>query len=268
MSVLDRFRLDGDVALVTGAAGGIGGAFAEAMAEAGADVALVDVDEAGLSETTEDLRAGTDADVLPLQCDVSDEASVDAAVEETVETLGGLDVAFANAGVATSVGSVVHADMDEWHDLLSVNLTGVFHTDRAAAASMRERGTGGRIVNTASILGLNGASIPGLAAYAASKGGVVQVTKQLAAELGRHDIRVNALAPGWIQTGMTGGMLPGAGEDEAADAVREQLTERMAIERLGDPEDLKGTALYLASEASPYTTGEVVLVDGGMNAFH
>ena len=265
MSVLDRFRLDGDVALVTGAAGGIGGAFAEAMAEAGADVALLDVDEDGLESTAEDLRSATGSEVLALPCDVTEEAEVDAAVEETVDELGGLDVAFANAGVATSVGSVDYADMDLWHDLLAVNLTGVFHTDKAAASVMKEAG-GGRIVNTASILGLNGASLPGQVAYCASKGGVVQVTRQLAAELGRHDVRVNAVAPGWIQTDMTGGVIPEEGE--AGDAIRSQLTDDMAIERLGTPDDLKGIALYLASDASPYTTGEVVLVDGGMNAFH
>ncbi len=263
MSVLDTFRLDGDVALVTGAAGGIGSAFGEAMAEAGANVALADVDEDGLEAVADRLRTETDAAVRTVVADVSSQAETDRMVDVTVEAFGGLDVAFANAGVATSGGSPDRYDMDAWDQLMRVNLRGAFMTDRAAAAAMRADG-GGRIVNTASILGLNGTSIPGLAAYTAAKGGVVQVTRHLAAQLGRHDIRVNAIAPGWIQTGMTGGVIPSG---EAGTAVRDELTDRMALDRLGDPADLKGAALYLASEASPYTTGEIVVVDGGMNAF-
>lgn len=264
MSVLDRFRLDGDVALVTGAAGGIGSAFAEAMAEAGADVALLDVDEEGLGPVADDVRSQTGAAVLALECDVSDEGAVDAAVDETVAELGGLDVAFANAGISTAVGSVTHADMRQWHDLLDVNLTGVFHTDKAAGAYMKAN-DGGRIVNTASILGFKGSKIPGQVAYCAAKGGVIQVTRQLAAELGPHDVRVNAIAPGWIDTDMTGGLgpAPSAADDGGA---RTQLASRLAIQRGGTPDDLKGTAVYLASDASPYTTGEVILVDGGMYA--
>lgn len=260
VTVLDRFRLDGEVALITGAAGGIGSAFATALAQAGADVALLDVDGEGLSTTADELRESTAARVVELPADVSNEVAVEAAVEETIETLGGLDVAFANAGIATSVGSVSHADMEEWDRLMGVNLRGVFLTDKAVGAVMCENG-GGRIINTASILGLNGTTVPGQVAYCAAKGGVIQVTKQLAAELGPHGVRVNAVAPGWIQTAMTGGDSPEEGSD-----IHEQLTERLAIKRLGTPDDLKGTALYLASEASSYTTGEVVLVDGGTNA--
>lgn len=264
MSVLDRFRLDDEVALVTGAAGGIGGAVATAMAEAGAAVALVDVDEEGVSARADAIRDDTGADAIPITADVTEESETERMVAETVETLGGLDVVFANAGIATSGGSAPNFAMAEWDRLMRVNLRGVFLTDKAASAAMQRRG-GGRIVNTASVLGIQGTAVPGLTAYAASKGGVVQITRQLAAELGRHDIRVNAMAPGWIQTDMTGGIIP---EDDAAGgAIRDRLTEQMAVDRLGQPADLKGTALYLASDASPYTTGEVVVVDGGMTAF-
>lgn len=255
-SVLDRFRLDGDVALVTGAAGGIGGAFSEAMAEAGADVAIVDVDEPGLEERAADLRTATDVAIEPIVADVSDPDATERMVADTVESLGGLDVAFANAGIGLRGGPAAAYDMDDWDALMEVNLRGAFLTDRAAAAHLREHG-GGRIVNTASILGVSGTMLEGLAAYTAAKGGVVQLTRQLAGELARDGIRVNAIAPGFIETAMTA-----EGLAEMSDA----MTRQIPLGRIGQPADLKGIALYLAGEASPYTTGEIVLVDGGLNA--
>jgi NAD(P)-dependent dehydrogenase (short-subunit alcohol dehydrogenase family) len=263
MAVLDRFRLDGEVALITGAAGGIGGAFAEAMVEAGADVALVDIDEDELEDVAGRLRSDTEADVYTITADVSEIEDTEQMVEETVEELGGLDITFANAGISNFGGNPGQYDVDKWDQLMEVNLRGAFLTDRAAIGAMREDG-GGRIVNTASILGMNGTKVPGLAAYTAAKGGVIQVTRQFATEVGRHDIRVNAIAPGWIETAMTTDVVP---KGEAGEAIRDELTDRMAISRLGQPDDLKGTAVYLASSASAYTTGEIILVDGGMNAF-
>lgn len=262
MTVLDSFRLGSDVALVTGAAGGIGGALAEAMAEAGADVAVVDIDDAGLETVASDLRRGTDATVKPIVADVTEQAETERMVEETVDTFGGLDVAFANAGIATFGGTPTNYDMDAWDEVIDVNLRGAFMTDRAVADAMRVDG-GGSIINTASILGFKGTRIPGLAAYTASKGAIVQVTRQLAAQLGPHDIRVNAIAPGWIETAMTADALPSG---ETGDAIEEQLTDGLPINRLGQPADLKGAAVYLASEASAYTTGEILHVDGGMYA--
>ena len=257
MTVLDQFRLDGDVALVTGAAGGIGSALAEAMAESGADVAVADIDDEGVHAVADRLAAETEAAVEPVVADVSDEAEVEEMVDRTVEVLGGLDVTFANAGVAVQGGPAPEYDMDAWDDLMEVNLRGVFLTARAAAAHMRD-GDGGRVVNTASILGFNGTQRDGLAAYTAAKGGVVNLTRQLAAELAGHDIRVNAIAPGFIETAMT--------EEGLSDADREVLVGQIPARRIGQPADIKGLAVYLASEASPYTTGETVLVDGGMNA--
>ena len=257
MTVLDQFRLDGDVALVTGAAGGIGGALAEAMAEAGADVAVADIDEERLHGVADRLAAETGVAVEPVVADVSKESDVEEMVDQTVEVFGGLDVAFANAGVATRGGPASEYDMDAWDDLMDVNLRGVFLTARAAAAQMRD-GDGGRIVHTASILGFNGTSMEGLAGYTAAKGGVVNLTRQLAGELASHDIRVNAIAPGFIETAMT--------EEGLSDVDREVLVSQIPAGRIGQPADLKGLALYLASQASPYTTGETVLVDGGMDA--
>jgi len=262
VTVLDSYRLDGDVALVTGAAGGIGGAMAESMAEAGADVALVDVDESGLEERAAQLRADTDAEVLPITADVTSEAETQAMVEETVTELGGLDVTFANAGIFEFGGTVESFDMADWTRTIETNLTGVFHTDKAAANEM-SLGDGGRIINTASILGMRGTEIPGVSAYTASKGGVIQLTRHLAVKLAPSGVRVNAIAPGWIKTAMTGeAWLDGS----MGDGIRDLLGQRMAMDRLGEPEDLKGVSLFLASEASAYATGEVVFVDGGMNA--
>ena len=256
MTVLDQFRLDDDVALVTGAAGGIGGALAEAMAEAGADVAVADIDE-GVHAVADQLAAETDAAVEPVVADVGEGREVEAMVDRTVEALDGLDIAVANAGVALQGGPAPEYDMDAWDDLMAVNLRGVFLTARAAAAHMRDHG-GGRIVNTASILGFNGTRMEGLAAYTAAKGGVVNLTRQLAGELAGHGIRVNAIAPGFIETAMT--------EEGLGEVDREALVGQIPAGRIGQPADLKGLALYLASEASPYTTGETVLVDGGMDA--
>jgi len=260
MTVMDQFRLDGDVALVTGGAGGIGGALSEAVAEAGADVAVVDVDEERLESQADDLRESTDADVAAIVADVSEQAETERMVAETVEALGGLDVAFANAGVSVRGGHAGEYDMAAWDELMAVNLRGAFMTCRAVAAHMREHG-GGRLVNTASILGFNGTQMEGLAAYTTAKGGVMNMTRQLAGELAPDDIRVNAIAPGLIETAMTEEGIAAAAADDGS--VPRNV---VPLGRIGQPEDLKGLAVYLASEASAYATGEIVLVDGGMNA--
>lgn len=258
---LERFELDGDVALVTGAASGIGRGYAEAMAEAGADVAIADVDTDGLAETASTLEAAG-AEVLELETDVSEEAQVEAMVDETVATFGGLDVAFANAGIAGTEGVGSHVESlptETWDEVMAVNLRGVFFTDRHAAAVMEE---GGSIVNTASVLSFVAAQLPGLAPYVASKGGVRQLTRQLAAELGPRGIRVNAVAPGWIRTNIGGGML-----SMASAGMAEEMAQETCLKRLGEPDDLKGVATFLASDASSYCTGATLRIDGGWTVF-
>ncbi len=260
--VLAAFSLDGDAVLVTGGASGIGTAYAEACAEAGADVMLADIDAEGAESVAADIADETGGDVRSVACDVTDEDDVRAAVDATVDAFGGLDVAFANAGIGRMFNPVHSQSLEHWREVMDVNLDGVFLTTREAAAAMKEDG-GGRIVTTASVLGLVGTETPGLSAYVASKGGVVQFTKQAAVELG-PDIRVNAIAPGWVHTGIGGGMLR---EDAPGmEPIQDQMRQETALGRLGYPEDLKGLALFLASPASAYCTGAVYLNDGGYTA--
>ena len=251
MGVLDRFRLDGDVVLITGAASGIGKGYAGACADVGADLALADIDAEGLAATAEEL----DAETLELKIDVSDPEAVAAMVQETKAELGSLDVVFANAGIGRLSLPVDRYPLEEWEDVMDVNLDGVFYTVREAAASMDE----GNIVTTASILGDVASEWPGIAAYVASKGGVVQLTKQAAAELA-PDIRVNAIAPGWTHTNIGGGAFR---KDAGLDEMHEQMADETLLGRLGEPDDLKGIAVFLASDASAYCTGSVFTVDGG-----
>ena len=254
MGVLDCFRLDGDVVLITGAASGIGRGYAGACADVGADLALADIDAGGLAEVAEEL----DVETLELEVDVSDPEQVAAMVRETKAELGGLDVVFANAGIGRLSLPVDRYPLEEWDEVMDVNLDGVFYTVREAAASMDE----GSIVTTASVLGSVASEWPGVAAYVASKGGVVQLTKQAAAELA-PDIRVNAIAPGWTHTNIGGGAFR---KDAGLDAMHEQMADETLLGRLGEPDDLKGIAVFLASDASAYCTGSVFTVDGGWTA--
>ena len=254
MGVLDCFRLDGDVVLITGAASGIGRGYAEACADVGADLALADIDAEGLAATSEEL----DAETLELEVDVSDPEQVATMVQETKAEFGGLDVVFANAGIGRLSLPVDRYPLEEWDEMMDVNLDGVFYTIREAAASMDE----GSIVTTASVLGDVASEWPGVAAYVASKGGVVQLTKQAAVELA-PDIRVNAIAPGWTHTNIGGGAFR---KDAGLDAMHDQMAEETLLGRLGEPDDLKGIAVFLASDASAYCTGSVFTVDGGWTA--
>jgi NAD(P)-dependent dehydrogenase (short-subunit alcohol dehydrogenase family) len=261
--VLEQFRLDGRVALVTGAGGGLGRALALAMAEAGADVGCADLDAATAAATAALVRdRGRRA--VAVGGNVTDEADLARSVAMVVSEFGGLDIVFANAGVAERRFALVDAPLDEWKKIIDVDLTGVFLTAREAARVMVPRGRG-KIIATASIMGLVGHFDGRPRAYSAAKGGVVNLVRALAIELAPHNIQVNAIAPTFLQTNIAGGLL--AGQTEESRALLAKVRERTPIGRLGQPEEVAGAAVFLASPASDLVTGITLPVDGGWTAW-
>jgi NAD(P)-dependent dehydrogenase (short-subunit alcohol dehydrogenase family) len=252
-------RLAGKVALVTGAASGIGLAAAERFGAEGALVACVDLDEERAARARERVAA-TGAEAHPFAADVSDEAAIEAAVHRTIERFGRLDVVMANAGIQ-GTGMAHSTPIELWDRVLQVNLTGVFLTIRAALPHMMERRSGA-IVATASIAALTGVSTQ--AAYSAAKGGVAALVRQLAVDYAGYGIRVNALCPATVVTPL----VRRAYEERGGD-VEELLRERgrdVPLGRLGEPPDVANLALFLASDEAAWMTGAVLPVDGGLSA--
>lgn len=250
----DAMSLEGRVAIVTGASRGLGRAMALALAGAGADVALAARSIVDLDETAHQIEAlGRRALVVPT--DVGVYAQVEALVTRAVDGLGGLHIVVNNSGIAR-VMPLAEMPLEEFDRTLQVNLVGVFNGCRAAAAHLIAQKSG-KIVNVASVLGQVGLS--GYTAYAASKGGVMGFTRALAAEWARHDIQVNALAPGWFVTDMNA---PAFGDPK----IRERLLRDVPARRTGRPEEVGPLLVYLASSASDFMTGQTVFLDGGHSA--
>jgi 2-deoxy-D-gluconate 3-dehydrogenase len=236
--ILDRFKLHERVALVTGASTGLGAAIATALAEAGAQVC-----RHGNTHSTADGITG----------DLSKPETAKALVEQTLERFGRLDILVNNAGTIRRAPAVDYSEED-WAAVIEVNLSSVFRLSQLAGRHMIETGRGGKIVNIASLLSFQGGiTVP---AYAASKGGVAQLTKALANEWAKHGINVNAIAPGYMRTNNTAAL-------QADETRNRQILERIPASRWGEPEDLAGAAVFLSSSASDYINGHVLVVDGG-----
>ncbi|MBL8690886.1 MAG: SDR family oxidoreductase [Rhodospirillaceae bacterium] len=242
--------LAGQTALVTGASSGLGRHFARLLAKHGARVAIGARRMDKLVSLAEEIRA-EGGEALLVELDVTDEASVDRAVGQVADAMVGIDILVNNAGIVIAK-PVLELSVTDWDMTVATNLRGAFLVAQAAAKRMAESG-GGSIVNIASIAGLRTGGH--ISAYAASKAGLIHLTKNLAVELARSKVRVNALAPGYIETELNA--------DFFASKAGEDLVRRIPQRRLGRPEDLDGPLLLLVSDASRYMTGTVLVVDGG-----
>jgi len=242
--------LTGQVAIVTGAARGLGRLIAETFAQCGAKVACVDVNAELLATTVGSINAAGGV-ATAHGCDVTNSQRVNEVVDEVVTQWGGLQILVNNAGI-TRDGLIMRMKDDQWDSVLAINLRGTFLFTRAACKPLM-KGRRGRIINIASVSGLMGN--PGQANYSASKAGVIGLTRTVAMELAGRNITVNAVAPGFIQTDMTANL----GED-----LIKKIAEQVPLGRLGEPRDIADAVLFLASDAASYITGHVLTVDGGI----
>lgn len=255
-------RLAGKKALITGGAMGIGFGIGKRFAAEGADVFLTDVDGDALRAAAEKLR-GTGGRIVVARADVAEEGAGERMVKQCREELGDIDILVNNAGIFP-ISPVLRMPLDFFDRVIRVNLHGAVFFAKAAAAAMVEQGRGGRIINIASIDAFH-PSMVGLAAYDASKGGLVMFTKSLALELGPHGITVNAIAPGSIATEGTARPLEGSGlSAEEMQRMMADFAARIPLGRVGVPDDIAKVAAFLASADADYITGETIVVDGGL----
>lgn len=253
MSVIDSFSVDGETAVVTGAAQGLGREMASGLAEMGADVAIADVNIEKAERTAAELEG--DTRVIAVELDVTDEASVEAMVETVTDRLGQIDILINNAGIVEN-SPVEETSIDSWRRVVAVNLDGVFLCAKHVGQRMLARGEG-RIINVSSMSGFDVNVPQKQASYNTTKAGVRMLTQSLAVEWGGRGVRVNAIAPGYMRTDLVDDVLAENPEME------ETWLENTPMGRLGRPEELKALVVYLASDASSYMTGSTVVIDGG-----
>ncbi len=258
MNTLDLFRLDGKTAIVTGGGRGLGRYMAEALSDAGANVVLCSRKLEPLQEVQEEISA-RGGHALALKCDVTNKEDVDRVVETTVETFGSVDILVNNSG-ATWGAPPTEMPPEKFDQVIAVNVRGTFLMSQAAGGLMIERGSGGTIINVASIAALVGGHTDYMqtVGYNSSKGAIISMTRDLATSWAKHDITVNAIAPGWFPTRMSGGLI---------ERFEERMLEDIPLKRFGNPEDLKGVVVFLASPAAAYITGQTIVVDGGATAW-
>lgn len=258
MRTLDLFDLHGKVAIVTGGAAGIGRQMAEGLAELGADLVLGARKAERCVRVAAELAGSTGVRVVGIGCDVADPEQVEAMVATAVDRFGRVDVLVNNAGT-TWAAPAEAMRLEDWRKVLDVNLTGAFLCCQSAGRVMIGQGSG-KIVNIASVAGLGGSppELMDTVGYNASKGGLITLTRDLAVKWARHGINVNGIAPGWFPSRMSGWTL---------EHHSDTLSQFIPLRRFGGPHDLKGAVAYLASAASDYVTGHVLVVDGGTSAY-
>lgn len=258
MSTLDLFRLDGKTAIVTGGGRGLGQWIAEALSEAGARVVLC----SRKVQACEDVKQGIEAKgghALALACDITRPDDVQHVVDATQATFGGVDILVNNSG-ATWGASAEQMPLEKFAAVMEVNVNGTFLMSQSVGKSMIARGVGGTIINIASIAGLRGGhpDFINVIGYSTSKGAIINMTRDLATNWARHGISVNAIAPGWFPTRMSQALL---------ERFREPMLAHIPLGRFGQPQDIQGVALFLASPAAAYITGQIIVVDGGSTAW-
>ena len=250
--ILDKFSLKGKLGLVTGAGSGIGRGMAAGLAGAGAKVALAGRNKEKLEKAASGIQAAG-GDAVPFEVDMARPDSISNLVESVLKEFGRIDFLFNNAGMIHRAPAE-DFPVDKWEEMIRVNLTGPFLLSQAVARHMIEKGVKGSIINTSSLIAVfGGVTVP---AYAATKGGLTQLTKSMCNDWAKYGIRVNAIGPGWVKTEMTSALQKNSERFQAISA-------RIPLNRWAEPEDLAGLAVFLASDASSYITGQVIFIDGG-----
>lgn len=251
----DLFDISGKVAIITGASRGIGQSLAERFAEAGAKVVISSRKQEGLDEVAKPIRE-KGGEVTPIVAHNGDKAALQALVDKTVAVYGGVDILINNAATNPHFGPMLDAEDSMWQKTIEVNLMGNVWLTQAVVKVMRERG-GGKIINVASVAGIRPGAFQGI--YSITKAGIISLTRTLGAELAGDNIQVNAIAPGLIKTKFAQAIW-------GNETLYAEVLKRVPVMRLGEPDEIAGIALYLASPASSFTTGQVFVIDGGMTS--
>lgn len=258
MGIIEKMRLDGKKIFVTGGARGIGKSVATAFAEAGADIAIVDVDIAEAAKTAAELAEQNGIKTIAVKTDVTKPDEVNAMIDTILEAFGRIDVAFCNAGICMNIPAE-EMTFEQWKKVIDINLTGVFLTAQAAGKVMIKQG-GGSIINTAS-MSAHIVNVPQpQCSYNASKAGVIQLTKSLAIEWAGKNVRVNSISPGYIGTELTL-------NSESLKPLISQWNAMAPLHRMGRPDELQSICVYLAGDTSTFTTGSDFIVDGAFTCF-